>query len=293
MNRLIVYGHHVKGAGKASIRASVSDHTSVDLAGVNLIGTYNIVTKVQVLQGIPPSRIIRGVSYWLVMLNDEHYGWAMRWEGSDQPHTILEIYSRKLLPPTSDLIKVTVFIPMSDVKRFAEQSYDAGHKWFQTHAWLPKKYRRHDATRILEYMGDIRGKTILDQGACEGQLSTALARRGGIVTAVEMRSAALGKRITEEIEGMDVQWIASDKLPSGRWDIIISLSVWHQGNPSYSGLEGHLKDLELHGRKVYIELMNPPIVGEMDVIPFMQQHGYSVLETYRHPVRRVRSVFVK
>jgi hypothetical protein len=293
MGKLVVYGKHTKGSGKASIRAAEPDHTSIELAGVNLIGTYNIDTKVNALDGIPAAHVIRGVSYWLVQLNDEHYGWAMRWRGSKQAKTRLEIYTRKPLPDLGEVVKVAIFVPIADIYGFATEYFAKGHKWFQAHKWLPEIYRRHDATRVLEFVGDVRGKTVLDHGACEGQLATALARQGAIVTAVEKRSAALGEEITRCIEGMDVTWISDDVLPAGRWDIIFSLSVWHQQDPSYADLGAHLADLEQHGRKVFIELMTPPLKGKLDVFGFMRRCGYHLLETYQHPVRRVRSVFVK
>lgn len=290
-----VVGHHYKGMGLASARATESDHTSRKLAGVNLFGTYNVeVEHKRPFHGLRPSASINGVHYWLVLINDEHLGWAMRWDGSSQRQCRLEIYTRELLPEMDGKIQITIFgtLDLRQLRTFCRKVYAAGHKWFQAHRWLPSEFRRHDALRILPSMGDVAGLSVLDFGACEGQLSHALARMGCVVTAVEKRSAYLGQLISRHVEGQDVRWIEGDKLPKGLWDIVLSLSVWHQMDKSYKYLGDHLDELCMRAaNRVYVELMTPPLAGSLDVDAYMTERGAKKLYTYKHKVRRTRTVY--
>ncbi len=289
----ICTGHYCNGSGKASINAAKPGHTSLQIAGVNLLGTYNVKVKTQKpFDGLLPGHVVSGVSYWRVDVNGR-LGWAMRWEGSKQPQNTLEIYSRRLLPVT-EKNTVTIYgaLTRQQCVAFQHEAYKLGHKWFQAHEWLLPQYKRHDAHIIVKQLGDVHGLTVLDFGSCEGQVAHALARGGAEVTATDKRSAILGEAISRHIECQDVAWVSSDKVPEGTWDIVLSLSVWHQMDRSYQHLKGHLDILGSRATKaVYIELMTPPLSGKLDVDAFMAQRGAEKLYTYQHKVRRRRTLY--
>jgi len=286
-------GVYRNGAGKAAPNAAKPGHTSVKLAGVNLLGTYNVeVTEKEPFKGLLPGRVIDGVSYWPVSVNGQ-LGWAMRWNGSKQPQNLLEIYSRTLLEK-KEHNEITIYgaLKGTELVQFQHDAYKAGHKWFQAHSWLLPQYKRHDATIIVEHLGDVRGLRILDFGSCEGQVAHALARAGAKVTATDKRSAPLGEVISRHIECQDIEWIASDKVPEGMWDIVLSLSVWHQEDPRYTFLRDHLNQLRGRARQsVYVELMTPPLEGKLDVDGLMKERGAEKIYTYPHKVRRRRTVY--
>jgi 2-polyprenyl-3-methyl-5-hydroxy-6-metoxy-1,4-benzoquinol methylase len=288
-----VTGNYVNGCGKASVNAAKPGHTSVQLAGVNLLGTYNVeVTDKEPFKGLLPGRVIDGVSYWPVSVNGQA-AWAMRWEGSKQPQNRLEIYSRVLLEQQAEN-EITIYgaLKGTELVQFQHDAYRAGHKWFQAHKWLLPKYRRHDANIIVPKIGNVQGLTVLDFGSCEGQVAHALARAGAKVTATDKRSAPLGEALSRHIECQDVEWIASDKVPEGTWDIVLSLSVWHQEDPHYTHLAAHLDELRSRAsQSIYVELMTPPIEGNFDVYEFMKRRGAEWLYSYKHKVRRQRTVY--
>lgn len=96
-------GRYVTGCGQAHKYAP----THAETFGQKVMGTFNVRVDGGDLDEFAPTirTVCRGEvdqgqvrRYWPVLINETHFAWAMRWEGSRQPPHIWELYSVRPLP---------------------------------------------------------------------------------------------------------------------------------------------------------------------------------------------------
>ena len=122
-------------------------------------------------------------------------------------------------------------------------------------------YAREDATMvgIAEFVGDLRGREVLELGSGMGEMTTLLARSGAHVTAVDISPAsiALGRRRAQ--------------LPfePGRFDVVVGKAVLHHLDVGRAAPELH-RVLCPRGRAAFAEPLgtNPLIAFARDHLPY-------------------------
>jgi SAM-dependent methyltransferase len=83
------------------------------------------------------------------------------------------------------------------------------------------------AAGLLELLPDVRGLRVLDLGCGQGRLSRELARRGAVVTGVDISPALLAKaRAAEETEQLGIDYVEEDAASRGavageRFDVVV------------------------------------------------------------------------
>ncbi len=301
-SRWTTTGRFTRGVGRASVVAATDQRRRImrRFSGAPLVGTFNIRCRDR-LSGSPVAYRGDGLSWRHVVLEHtagERYGWAMV---QRRDPTILECFTKVPLPEEfrNDEIRVTVLRHWSDheTKRWARQQFEInGHRWWQTWPWLPRHLRRGASARIWEVLKHEawEGATVLDFGCNEGYFATRCARAGAIVTGIDKNplSLSVARSVNAHIEGTDVTFARADEPPDGTWDIVLSLSVLHQSDPAYDRLTHHVEKLRhLARRAIYLELMTPPLAGALENRQVDARVGGEKLISYRHPVRRTRSLY--
>jgi 2-polyprenyl-3-methyl-5-hydroxy-6-metoxy-1,4-benzoquinol methylase len=292
-----VCGHYINGIGKARIvaRSSGIRNLLTRHFGCPLIGSFNIETK-EDTSFLPPS-IRDGIHQFnfiriLNRYDESAYGWVYRWDGSRLQGTILEVYTKTLLPASFKNGELTVTFFFKWTQEFIS-SWQDGKYWFQGFQWLPVK--RSQSDMIWGYLDkeDFRNKTVLDYGCHHGYYSFKASRLGAVVTAIDKGQKAIERavEINHHIEQQDIRFLVGDKLMDERFDFIFELSVYHQIDPTYWNLAQHLEDLKLRCKVLYLELINPPLKG-----PLIQDQvdglvGGHKLVHYKHRVRRYRTLY--
>ena len=84
---------------------------------------------------------------------------------------------------------------------------------------------------LLEHLGDVKGKRLLDIGCANGALTLGMARAGADVTGtdangIEIQLAQLAAAILGMEQAKFCLFNAADTLFGEKWDIIVFLSVW-------------------------------------------------------------------
>lgn len=107
MQPLIFEGKHIKGCGQAHLHTIQHEPAF----GQPMYGTFNVKLSTPFDGNISPTKSLPAPGsgpynyrkwYWLVVLckeGKETEAWAMRWEGSRQKKTILELVSPQPIPP--------------------------------------------------------------------------------------------------------------------------------------------------------------------------------------------------
>ena len=139
-------------------------------------------------------------------------------------------------------------------------------------------YAREDATMvgIAEFVGDVRGREVLELGSGMGEMTTLLARSGAHVTAVDISPAsiALGRR-RARLHGVDaaIDFVvaAGEHLPlaSDRFDVVVGKAVLHHLDVGRAAPELH-RVLRPGGRAAFAEPLgtNPVITFARDHLPY-------------------------
>ncbi len=135
-------------------------------------------------------------------------------------------------------------------------------------AWH-QKFGRNDPNRrdlldpiILETLGDIKGKRVLDAGCGDGYLSRKLAKRGAVVTAVESSHRMLAFALAEEqCEPLSITYhsgnIASlPFLADGTFDAVVTNNVIQDA----ADFEGAFREFSrlLRTGGIYLHIVNHP-----------------------------------
>jgi 2-polyprenyl-3-methyl-5-hydroxy-6-metoxy-1,4-benzoquinol methylase len=304
-------GSYVTGCGKASRRAQQDDKRReyTRLFGCPMIGTFNVAIPPGKQIGIKPFLESGPDRYWLVRLRRlsparEAYAYAVRWEGSRQRGDRLELLSKSPIPAVfkeGDPIDVTVYEQWSP-ERIEEWQAGLGDgtKW-QGHAfWQPQRSDSAFVWSHLEQGQDYEGKTVLDIGCNAGYFSFRAAQHGAVVHGTDRNGGILelARTIQHHIEMTDVEFFQMRhpelRLLVNKYDFIFYLSVHHQFDPAYTGLDTMLNALRNNDSTLFLELINPPLAGSLSkgaVDALVRKHGGRELAHYKHRVRCMRSLY--
>ena len=299
-------GEHVKGAGKASImaRSTAKLQQYYKLFKCPMMGTFNV----QLLEGAPDLRkpfLKYGADkYWLVRLvglqnsgPGDFYAYAVRWDGSRQPPTMLELISKRKIPDSfrkkSLILEISSQWTKAEIKKW--DSNLGSRSKFQGHPWHNNP--RSDSELLWAKMQtiDYGGRTVLDIGCNTGYFSFRAAHAGAHVRGIDTHMGILeiARDINDHIEMTDVIFSHCDARKfKGTYDVIFYLSVHHQFDPSHKQLEKTIKFLQSRCIHLYIELMTPPLSGTGDPDEIVHRFGGKLIFRYRHRVRRDRSLYL-
>jgi len=261
-----------------------------------MVGTFNIKTRLKIKDFQPAFVDFAGYhKFWLVRLNDEFYGWALRWSDSRQPETTLEIVSKASFPDRlkAGPIKVEILEKMTnkEIEAWGNKTH-----FFQTFDWTPRGCQAANSALIweaIEGLADFRNKTVLDIGANFGYHSFRASKAGAQVTGQDRNKnvVKIARFINDRIEMQDVRF--TDEFPIGqKFDYIFFFSVHHQEDPTYSRLKQRMDQLRAMAReKIFAELINPPLQGRLNETDVDRIAGGRALLRYRHEVRRIRKLY--
>ena len=98
----------------------------------------------------------------------------------------------------------------------------------------PERDEYQQPEKVLEYLGDIQGQTIMDIGAGSGYFSVRLAKKGAIVIAADVDDEFqefLKKRIKENnLENIEPRKIPYDSpgLKESEVDMVLIVEIWQR-----------------------------------------------------------------
>jgi ubiquinone/menaquinone biosynthesis C-methylase UbiE len=152
---------------------------------------------------------------------------------------------------------------------------------------------RRDLGRSLrvtfEWLGDLRGKRVLELGCGPGDYTIMMARRGADVTALDIAPSSLHiTRQRAEASGVrsavHVSWMAAETLafPAATFDWVVGFGLLHHADPAALGPE--LKRvLRPGGRALFREPLgaNPVLEFARNHLPYRDKH-HSLNE---HPLK--------
>jgi SAM-dependent methyltransferase len=139
-------------------------------------------------------------------------------------------------------------------------------------------YSRQDSTMIgiADFLGDLRGRDVLELGNGMGEMTTLLARSGARVTAIDISpaSTAVARRRAElhgVADAIDFVIGAGEQLPleSDRFEIVVGKAVLHHLDVGRAAPELH-RVLRPGGRAAFAEPLgtNPVIAFARDHLPY-------------------------
>lgn len=262
-----------------------------------MVGTFNLRLSESIRTYAPARRQWRPGEgwywYWLVRLDDTHYGWAYKWQGSTLPDTVVEVLSKRRLPDALKRadVPVNVYEPWDNARRLAWAEKQHTH---QTFDWWPST--RVDSERkwlVLSGSARLEDADVLDIGTHYGFMSFRAAAAGANVVGVEPGDMERGsaRTINDHIECQDVPFLEAD--PGGLFDVILYLSVHHQRDPRYETLAKTVAAYAKRARQaVYVEVILPPLFGKglsAEAVDAMVDG--TPLDTYTHAIRGTRRIY--
>ena len=156
----------------------------------------------------------------------------------------------------------------------------------------PERDAYQKPEKVLEYLGDLKGKTIMDIGAGTGYFSVKLAKKGAKVIAADV-DEQFQAFLKDRIEKEQLQNIATRKIPydspgleAGEVDMVLIVNTYHhiENRPDYfakvkTGIKGN-------GKLVIIDFFDADIpVGPKHhkisidtVISELKKAGYTQFE---------------
>ncbi len=157
----------------------------------------------------------------------------------------------------------------------------------------PERDEYQKPEKVLQYLGDIKGKTIIDIGAGSGYFSIKLAEKGARVIAADvddMFQDFLQNRIKENnLENIEVRKIQYDSpgLKDGEVDMVFLVNTYHhiENRPEY--FRKVKKGIKENGELVTIDFFKSdlPVGPSLDhkismdvVITELKEAGYSTFE---------------
>lgn len=157
----------------------------------------------------------------------------------------------------------------------------------------PERDAYQNPDKVLEYLGDISNKTIMDIGAGSGYFSVKLADRGAQVIAADVSEefqAALEKRIEEnQLENIELRKIPYDSpgLSEKEVDMVLIVNTYHhiEDRPAYfAQVKKGIKD---NGELVVIDFFKKEIpvgpgidhkVARDVVVDELEQAGFAIVD---------------
>ena len=286
-------GRYIPGSGHAHNCCNLHDQ----VFNCRMIGTFNILLHGCSITDFKPSVTTPTKQYWFVRLYNEAdfcFGWAIRDYSSRQKFNVIEVLTKTRIPDSfkNRLLKVSIIGKWDEltVKKWADNQY-----WFQTFPFTP--VQKANSEHLWKKINVIkwRGKSVLDIGCHYGFFSFKASRKGANVTGFEPNRNSLdcARTIRDNIIQQDVEFV--DKMPKGKFDVVLYLSVYHQLDPTYTKLKEKIEYLKsITKEHLFVELIMPPMfptdksLTDKDIDGIV---GGEVLDTYEHRVRGVRRIY--
>jgi ubiquinone/menaquinone biosynthesis C-methylase UbiE len=132
----------------------------------------------------------------------------------------------------------------------------------------------------FEWLGDLRGRRVLELGCGSGDHTVMLARRGARVTALDIAPASLEiTRQRAQVNGMTASvqptWMAAEELgfPDGAFDWVVGFGLLHHADPEMLGPELR-RVLRSNGRVLFFEPLgtNPVLEFARKHLPYRGKH---------------------
>jgi len=157
----------------------------------------------------------------------------------------------------------------------------------------PERDQYQKPEKVLQYLGDIEGKTIIDIGAGTGYFSIKLAEKGARVIAADVDDKFqdfLQNRIKENnLENIEVRKIQYDSpgLKDGEVDMDFLVNTYHHIENREEYFRAVKKGIKEHGELVTIDFFKSdlPVGPSVDhkismdvVITELKEAGYSIFE---------------
>jgi SAM-dependent methyltransferase len=146
---------------------------------------------------------------------------------------------------------------------------DSTERWNRNADTWHRNFGRNDPNRrdlldpiILEKLGDIQGKRVLDAGCGDGYLSRKLAERGAIVTAVDCSHQMLELALAEELfEPLSITYHNGDIaslsfLADGSFDAVVTNNVIQDAADFEGAFREFCRLLQPGG--IYLHIVNHP-----------------------------------
>jgi len=282
---------YTTGLGKAGLNCA----QYARVFNCRMIGTFNLITHLNIFDFKPCRLDLGGYhQFYLVKLNDQFYGWVIKWKDSRQSPNHLEIISKERFPDhiKRTSVKVEVFERWDDqkIRRWAE-----GIHFFQTFEWTPDNRKAANSSLVWDTIAHVEFKNtrVLDIGCNFGYHSFRASREGARVIGFDKNVNVLpvARLINDNIEMQDVGF--TDRFPAGeRFDHIFYFSVQHQFDAEYETLRRSINQLKaIADGSIFIELIVPPLRGELSETQIDRILGSKGLLKYRHKVRRERKIY--
>lgn len=284
---MIRKGYYSNGAGLAHN----SNDSYIERFGMPMFGTFNLeVGNAPDIHSFKPCFQKSDCVFYLIRLvkdGAEVYGYVTKPRTSGQRNALYEIISKKLIPDNfkKGWLEYEILERWSDedIKNWAKDKY-----WFQSFPWSPQVA---DSRLVWDAINHENwgGKTVLDIGCHYGFHLFRASENGAICRGVDTNSETIktAKVINDHIEMRNVTF--STKDDGGHYDYIFYLSVHHQIDPDYSFLQSTLFDYKKRCKKLFVELIRPPMFGAGKDIDALV--GGKKLLTYKHKVRGERTVY--
>jgi len=232
--------------------------------------------------------------------------WLYRRENSRMTSKTLELISevnlREYLKVKDNDEIVLEYTPLWSKNRAVQFAKKVG-KWFQSFDFVPEEIQQSNSKKVWKAMAldDVRGKTVLDIGGRTGYYSIKLWELGAKPTLFERdkKSIEEARTIIKHINPANIdiikKSIISDESEK-RYDIILYLSVHHQFDPTYAGLDEMVKKLAKRTKEMlFIELMLPfKGHGSVEDAELVFSGYFSRVEkliSYNHKLRGVRHLW--
>lgn len=154
----------------------------------------------------------------------------------------------------------------------------------------PERDAYQQPQKVLDYLGDLEGKTIVDIGAGSGYFSVKLAAEGARVIAADVSDEfqeALKKRIEEnDLENIELRKIPYDspELAPGEVDMVLIVNTYHHIENRSDYFSKVLKGTKENGELVLIDFfkaelpVGPPVGHKISidrVVTELKEAGYT------------------
>ncbi len=137
----------------------------------------------------------------------------------------------------------------------------------------PKRDKLEKPEKVLEYVGDLQGKKVLDLGAGTGYFSVRFARRGAHVIAADVEEgfqAYIKNRIkTEKLSNIELRKVEFDDpgLTAREVDIVFVANVYHHIDNRVNYFSKVRKGIKLKGQLIVLDYFDCELPKEIIAPP--------------------------